>query len=54
MPGVSAAAFPLIDRTMTLVAVSAIMGSHERINPRDCTEMIAYYYLKKPARNVSQ
>jgi DNA-binding IclR family transcriptional regulator len=45
MPGVSAAAFPLIDRTTTLVAVLAVMGRHERLNPRDGAEIIAY--LKK-------
>jgi len=41
MPGVSAVAFPLIDRTTTLVAVLAVMGRHERVNPRDGAEMIA-------------
>src|SRR5215831_13777211 len=52
MPGVSAAAFPLIDRTTTLVAVLAVMGRHERINPRDGAEMIAY--LKRATRNFAQ
>src|SRR5215472_12101350 len=52
MPGVSAAAFPLIDRTTTLVAVLAVMGRHERVNPRDGAEMIAY--LKKATRNLGQ
>jgi len=52
MPGVSAAAFPLIDRTTTLVAVLAVMGRHERVNPRDGAEMIAY--LKKATRNFGQ
>jgi DNA-binding IclR family transcriptional regulator len=52
MPGVSAAAFPLIDRTTTLVAVLTVMGRHERVNPRDGAEMIAY--LKKATRNFSQ
>ena len=33
MPGVSAAAFPLMGRTTTLVAVLAVMGRHERVNP---------------------
>ena len=35
MPGVSAIAFPLFDRAKTLVAVLAVMGRHERVNPRD-------------------
>jgi DNA-binding IclR family transcriptional regulator len=52
MPGVSAAAFPLIDRTTTLVAVLAVMGRHERVNPRDGAEMIAY--LKKATKSFSQ
>jgi DNA-binding IclR family transcriptional regulator len=52
LPGVSAAAFPLIDRTETLIAVLAVMGRHERVNPRDGAEMIAY--LKKATRNFSQ
>ena len=42
MPGVSAAAFPLMDRTTTLVAVLAVMGRHERVNPLDGSKMIAY------------
>jgi DNA-binding IclR family transcriptional regulator len=45
MPGISAVAFPLIDRKTTLVAVLAVMGRHERVNPQDGAEMIAY--LKK-------
>jgi DNA-binding IclR family transcriptional regulator len=45
MQGVSAAAFPLFDRTATLVAVLAVMGRQERVNPREGAEMIAY--LKK-------
>jgi DNA-binding IclR family transcriptional regulator len=45
MPGISAVAFPLIDCTTTLVAVLAVMGRHERVNPQDGAEMIAY--LKK-------
>jgi DNA-binding IclR family transcriptional regulator len=45
MPGISAVAFPLIDRTATLVAVLAVMGRHERVNPQDGADMIAY--LKK-------
>ena len=52
MPGVSAAAFPLIDRTTTLVAVLTVMGRHERVNPRDGAEMIAY--LKKATRTFAQ
>ena len=43
MPGVSALAFPLIDRVATLVAVMAVMGRHERLNPRDGAAMIAYF-----------
>jgi DNA-binding IclR family transcriptional regulator len=49
MQGVSAAAFPLFDRTATLVAVLAVMGRQERVNPRDGVEMIAH--LKKDTRN---
>jgi DNA-binding IclR family transcriptional regulator len=45
MQGVSAAAFPLFDRAATLIAVLAVMGRHERINPREGAETIAY--LKK-------
>jgi len=52
LPGVSAAAFPLVDRTMTLVAVLAVMGRHERVNPRDGAEMIAY--LKKVTASFNQ
>ena len=52
MPGVSAAAFPLIDRTTTLVAVLAVMGRHERLNPREGAEMIDY--LKKATRDFGQ
>src|SRR5262249_4938874 len=52
MPGVSAAAFPLIDRTATLVAVLAVMGRHERVNPREGVEMIAY--LKKETTNFGR
>jgi len=48
MPGVSAVAFPLFDRATTLVAILAVMGPHERINPADGAEMIAY--LKKATR----
>jgi DNA-binding IclR family transcriptional regulator len=49
MQGVSAAAFPLFDRTATLVAVVAVMGRQERVNPREGAEMIAY--LKKATRD---
>jgi DNA-binding IclR family transcriptional regulator len=52
MPGVSAAAFPLIDRMKTLVAVLAVMGRHERLNPREGGEMISY--LKKATRKFGQ
>ena len=52
MPGVSAAAFPLIDRTTTLVAVLAVMGRHERLTQRKGAEMIAY--LKKATRTFGQ
>jgi DNA-binding IclR family transcriptional regulator len=52
MPGVSAAAFPLIDRTATLVAVLAVMGRHERVNPRDGAKMLAG--LKQATKNFSQ
>jgi DNA-binding IclR family transcriptional regulator len=41
MPGVSAAAFPLIDRSMALVAVLAVMGRHERLNPQNGADIIA-------------
>jgi DNA-binding IclR family transcriptional regulator len=49
MSGVSAVAFPLFDRMKTLVAVLAVMGRHERINPSDGADMIAH--LRKAARN---
>jgi DNA-binding IclR family transcriptional regulator len=49
MPGVSALAFPLIDRPGTLVAVMAIMGRHERINPCDGARIIAYLKQKASA-----
>jgi DNA-binding IclR family transcriptional regulator len=51
MAGVSAAAFPLFDRTATLVAVLAVMGRLERVNPHDGKEMFAH--LKKETRNFS-
>jgi DNA-binding IclR family transcriptional regulator len=51
MQGVSAAAFPLFDRTETLVAVLAVMGRQERVNPRDGAQMIAC--LKKETQNFS-
>jgi DNA-binding IclR family transcriptional regulator len=52
MPGVSAAAFPLVDRMTTLVAVLAVMGRHERVNPRDGAKIIDY--LKKAVRSFSR
>ena len=52
MPGVSAVAFPLFDRATTLVAVLAVMGPHERINPRDGAQIIAH--LKKATRAFGQ
>jgi DNA-binding IclR family transcriptional regulator len=51
MAGVSATAFPLFDRTATLVAVIAVMGRQERVNPHDGAEMIAH--LKKETRSFS-
>lgn len=51
MPDVSALAFPLIDRLATLVAVLAVVGRHERLNPRDGAGTIAY--LKDAARTFS-
>jgi len=48
MPGISAAAFPSIDRTTTRVAALAMMGRHERVNPG--AEMIAY--LRKAATTL--
>ena len=41
LPGVGAIAFPLFDRAKSLVAVLAVMGRHERVNPRDGAEMVA-------------
>jgi DNA-binding IclR family transcriptional regulator len=52
MPGVSATAFALIDRTTTLIAVLAVMGRDERINPREGAEVIAY--LKKATSAFGQ
>jgi DNA-binding IclR family transcriptional regulator len=52
MPGVSAAAFPLIDRASTLVAVLAVMGRDERLNPRESAKTIAI--LKKAASGFSR
>jgi DNA-binding IclR family transcriptional regulator len=52
MQGVSSAAFPLFDRTATLVAVLAVMGRQERVNPRDGVEMIIH--LKKETRNFGR
>src|SRR5262252_8900161 len=52
MPGVSAAAFPLIDRAETLIAVLAVMGRHERINPRAGAKMLTH--LRQATRNFGQ
>lgn len=52
MQGVSAAAFPLFDRTSTLVGVLAVMGRDERINQDEGTKTITQ--LLKAARNFSQ
>jgi DNA-binding IclR family transcriptional regulator len=52
MPGVGAAAFPLIDRAATLVAVLAVMGRDEQLNPRDSAKTIAF--LGKAASNFSR
>jgi DNA-binding IclR family transcriptional regulator len=52
MPNVSALAFPLIDRAANLIAVMAVMGRHERLNPRDGAEMITY--LIDAARGFSR
>jgi DNA-binding IclR family transcriptional regulator len=52
MPGVSAAAFPLIDRAQTLIAVLAVMGRHERINPRAGATMLTH--LREATRNFGQ
>lgn len=52
MPGVSAAAFPLWDRTRTLVAVLAVMGRHERLDPRGDAETIAL--LKKATESFGR
>jgi DNA-binding IclR family transcriptional regulator len=41
MPGVSALAFPLIDRAASLVAVMAVMGRQERLKPPQSAKMIA-------------
>jgi DNA-binding IclR family transcriptional regulator len=52
MPGVSAAAFPLIDRSTTPIAVLTVMGRDERINPRERAEVTAY--LKEATRAFGQ
>lgn len=52
MPGVSALAFPLIDRAGTLVAVMAIMGREERLKPPRSAKIIAD--LKQAAQNFSR
>jgi len=51
MPGVSALAFPLIDRAGTLVAVMAVMGREDRLKPSGSAEIIAE--LKAAARKFS-
>lgn len=52
MQGVSAAAFPLFDRSSTLVGVLAVMGREERINRDDGTNTIAQ--LLNAAKNFSR
>ena len=52
MTGVSAAAFPLFDRTAKLIAVLSVMGRQERVNPRDGADMFAH--LKKETREFSR
>lgn len=49
MPGVNAAAFPLIDRSANLVAVMAVMGRDEKLNPHDGVAIIEE--LRRAARN---
>ncbi|HKA43761.1 MAG TPA: IclR family transcriptional regulator [Burkholderiales bacterium] len=51
MSGVSALAFPLIGPVGKLVAVLAVMGREERINPNDGAQMIAH--LKEATRAFS-
>ncbi len=52
MPGVSALAFPLIDRAGTLVTVMAVMGREERLKPPCSAKIIAE--LKNAARKFSR
>jgi DNA-binding IclR family transcriptional regulator len=52
MPGVSALAFPLIDRAGTLVTVMAVMGREERLKPSCSAKIIAD--LKNAARKFSR
>ncbi len=52
MQGVSAAAFPLIDRSSTLVAVMAVMGRDEQLNLRDGAQTISQ--LKEAASSFSR
>ena len=52
MPGVSALAFPLIDRAGTLVAVMAVMGREERLKPPGSGKIIVE--LKEAARKFSR
>src|SRR5262249_10104353 len=52
MRGVSAAAFPLVDHTKKLVAVLAVMGRRERVNPAEGAELIAQ--LKRATRSFGR
>jgi DNA-binding IclR family transcriptional regulator len=52
MRGVSAAAFPLVDHTAALVAVLAVMGRRERVNPQEGAELITQ--LKKATRSFGR
>jgi DNA-binding IclR family transcriptional regulator len=51
MPGVSALAFPLIDRAGALVAAMAVMGREERLKPPGSAKIIVD--LKQAAQNFS-
>ncbi len=52
MPGVSALAFPLIDRAGSLVAVMAVMGREERLKPPGSAKIVAD--LKQAAQDFSR
>jgi DNA-binding IclR family transcriptional regulator len=52
MPGVSAAAFPLLDRSSALVGVMAVMGRDDRINLREGSKTIAQ--LMEAAKNFNR